>query len=394
MSLTYLISPANTSLAGHIIMTRRCWVLGLLYLHSLGLTASSLAAPARDSYLHPDFQIAGMPKSGTSQMHLIMGTHWGVQPLAKEWCPKGPDSIPGYARDMTAAIGERRRAQPGMKTSSACINIEKALWYYEWVKEHSRQPLPNTPKFIYLMRDPAELLWARFNFWTTSGDVDELLPKRWTSKDSFRTPEYFHSIMEAQGRIHGSFNLTQSYLRDQLYFLGTLDKLISAAGRDNVLIVNSRDLEGPESRVAAFIQKLSRFTGLQAQGFARQIIRSRTNSGSRFDYRGHSNTVADFSSSQSGIYEVSGNRPMLPKTRALIYRRARGFCGEVKKKYGVVFHECLGLKGPALPSSPPQKPKPLSELSRGLVMIPGRLRIVPVGGGARPARMPQRRVTQ
>ena len=360
-------------------MTRSCWVLGLLCLQSLGLAAPLNAQPPGGSYLHPDFQIAGMPKSGTSQMHLILGTHLGVHPLAKEWCPKGPDSMQGYARNVTAAIRGRRMLQPGIKTASACINVEKALWYYEWVKEHSRQPLPNTPKFMYLMRDPAELLWASWNFWTTGGDVDKRLPSRWTSKDSFRTPEYFHSIIEAEGRIYGSFNLTQSYLHDRVYFLDALDKLIAAAGRSNVLIVNSRDLEG---NIGAFIQKLSRFTGLQAAGFSQRAIRGRTNSGSTFDSRGSTNTLGGFSSSKTGIYEVSGNRPMLPKTRALIYRRARGFCEEVRQKYGVIFRECLGLKGPAArPSAPPQQQQQQSPIAmtRGMVRVPPVLRIVPVG---------------
>ena len=200
-------------------------------------------------------------------------------------------------------------------------------------------PLQRTPKFIYLMRDPADLLWARFNFWTTAGDANIHVPGRWTQEDNFRSPEYFQVMLEAEGLIHGSYNLTHEYLKNQ-YHLQTVDEMMRMVGEENVMIVNSADLEEPH--VDAFIRRLSNWTGLSVEGFDQKILYGRTNSGSNLKTRGAGRVISNDDRS-AGVYEISGSRPMLPKSRAFIYERAQSFCEEVNARYRVNFGRCLGF---------------------------------------------------
>ena len=280
-----------------------------------------------------------MPKSGTSQMYQLLAKHKDVRALRKEWCP-GLESVQKnfeYSRDVTNSIKElQAESGPNIKTASACINPRLSVGYFDFVLSQSVEPLPNTPKFIYLLRDPADLLWAAFNFWTVPSDAQENIPGRWTSQENFRTPEYFHVFLESEGRIKGSHNLTLDYLRDK-YMLNWLDELISKAGRENVLVIPSSDLEGPN--VNTFIEDFAKQTGLSVEGFDQKVLRGRTNSGLSYDTRGAHNLVRSMNA--TGVYEVSGFRPMLPKTRAMIYDRARGFCKELVSKYGVYLEDCL-----------------------------------------------------
>ena len=285
--------------------------------------------------MHPDFQIAGMPKAGTSQMYQLLSRHKDTVALRKEWCPHDGDMLK-YSEDVSdALLGLWAESKGSAKSVSACINPKLSLDYLTWVKANG-MPLQNTPKFIYLMRDPADWLWARFNFWTTHADTQENTPGRWTTERSYRSPEYFQINLEAEGLIHGSYNLTHEFFVRE-YHLSTLEQLMEAAGRENVMVINSGDLEEPD---AAFIERFSKFTGLSVEGFDEHILHGRTNSGSSLHTRGVANVMQN-PNVTSGVYEVSGFQPILPKSRAFIYERARSFCQEVNAKYGIYFSRCL-----------------------------------------------------
>ena len=137
-------------------MSRRLTLIGgllCLLLAHLGLAASkpsTARSPRRPEYLHPDFQIAGMPKAGTSHMYQLLSTHRDAKAVRKEWCPS-VDSMHSYAQELSAAIrglmsegmsndGKIRLtgAVPKSVTKAqgvvgACINPVLSLHYYKWV---------------------------------------------------------------------------------------------------------------------------------------------------------------------------------------------------------------------------------------------------------------------
>ena len=270
-------------------------------------------------------------------MYQLLATHKDVMAVRKEWCPV-PTEIPAYAREVSEEIMRMMsKADAGVKIASGCVNIVASLAYFKWVKAHG-SPLHNVPKFIFLMRDPADLLWARFNFWTTAADHHEHLPGRWTQSDNFRSPQYFHALLMAEGKIVGSYNLTTEYVQ-KYYTLHALDALIEEAGRDNVLIINSNRLEVDGSD--DFITMFSNWSGLSVAGFDEKVLRGRTNSGSTLSSRGLDIIVGNINPKSLGIYEISGFHPMLQKSREFIYRRVLDFCRLVAKKYGIYFDDCL-----------------------------------------------------
>ena len=332
-------------------MVRRFQTLGLLLCllaHiNLGLVvasidheASTAAQSPKPKLPHTDLSIVGMPKAGTSQMYQLISNHRDAKAVRKEWCPNVED-LPRFARELNGRIWRYMLKDlgdaPRPTTLSACIDPSLALQYLKWVKE-TGAPMETTPKFIYLMRDPADWLWARFNFWTTGGDVEMHPPRYWTLKDNHRSPEYFQELLGAEGNIHGSFNVTRGYLEEQ-YKLGVLEQLMEEAGRENVMVINNEDLDKSDD---AFMERLSTFTGLSIDGFPENVRHGRTNSGSTLHHRGF-NQVRRHPPPPTapGVYQISGFRPLLPKSRAFIYERAKSFCEELVAKYGIHFSRCL-----------------------------------------------------
>ena len=305
--------------------------LQLLVACLLGFGAWKGAPASRPAPVHPDISIVGVPKCGTSHMYTILRTHRATMALAKEWCPANVtfQALSSYARK----VDKRLRAAQGLRSVAACIDTEKSYRFYM----HAKQRSPGiSPKFIYMIRDPAELLWASYNFWSMPGDTKEDTLFRWTRREhSYRSPQHFHELLLSEGRILGGMNLTQEFFR-QRYSLPYLDALISEAGRDNVMIVEASRLEAAE--VDNLLKDLAKFTRLSLVGFNKKSARSTTNSGFKLGSRG---VWAVTNERKAGVYEISGYKPMLEASRELILGKAYPFCQHVREKYQVTFHACL-----------------------------------------------------
>ena len=181
---------------------------------------------------------------------------------------------------------------------------------------------------------------------TNPSDTKKNLPARWTTSESFRSPEHFQVLLEGGDRILGGINVTTEMLRLR-YRLEKLDQLIKDAGEENVLIVNSELLES--KHVTWFLPKLGQFTGLPVDGFDEKIVHARANSGLSLSlqYKGILKE-SQKSDIPKGVYEVSGYKPMLPKSFELINSRSQEFCQEMANKYNVVFKHCLPSRSPRL----------------------------------------------
>lgn len=283
--------------------------------------------------LHPDISIVGVAKCGTSHMYTILKSHADTVALPKEWCPKNVSRT--QLQSFHESVRERLSESGGRTTVAACINAHKSYEYFSHVKRAS----PGIrPKFIYMLRDPADLLWASFNFWTNPGDARRDTFARWTEAGaSYRSPGYFHELLLSEGRVMGGINVTFEFLAER-YFLSDLEAIIGAAGRGSVLILESSQLQS--QAIDSTLRELARFNGLRLSGFDLRKAHAATNSGHMLDSRGFW-AVSDVAPVLSGIYEISGFRPMLPATRRYIYSRAREFCRHVYRQYGIAFKRCL-----------------------------------------------------
>ena len=175
-----------------------------------------------------------------------------------------------------------------------------------------------TVKAIFLVRDPADYLWAAFNYWRI--DMDTEPDEFRTTNTSYRSPELFHGLLLAEGRL--SWMLGTSGRTAQWWFLvqnGTLQKIAK-----NRLLLRSEDFLVPDLTMLA-MGKLGTFTGLRLGGFDSSALSTRTNSQYSIFTRGQG-AVVEQADVPDGVYEISGFRPMLCKSRRLIYQKSRGLC--------------------------------------------------------------------
>ena len=87
--------------------------------------------------------------------------------------------------------------------------------------------------------------------------------------------------------------------------------------------------------------RLGSFAGVSAAGFPSTAVLGRTNSQTTAGGRGAGTFQRGFSF-VTGVYEISGKKPMLCATRLLIYSKNKDVCRVLSSSFGVHYRECLG----------------------------------------------------
>ena len=290
---------------------------------------------------YPAIEIAGLPKAGTSQLYKILSQRPDIRGFqrSKETCfenaiPKGYET--SSKEEQLYVWHENvynKRTKSGvhasMKTVNGCIKSSDVILRYQYIK-------PINPRIIVLLRDPADWLWAAWNFWIVP-ELDENTDFRtnWAVKEHhYRSPELFHEIVAAgskttlfRSRFHGFRDISIQRNRE----------LIAAVGRENVLVMKGEDMR-PEvvDAPGGFLDRLSNFTGLDRSLYGKEIF-SITNCND------HKGTRANCGSKSSSAYEIAGNREMLPQTRELIYLHFLEECKIWAQEFGVEYPNCLNV---------------------------------------------------
>jgi len=194
-----------------------------------------------------------------------------------------------------------------------------------------------TRKTIYLFRDPADLIWASWNFWVDEHwDAIPSTKSNWAQPGHhYRSPELFHEIIKA-GDLSYSY---RKYVGSHKYHMVcTVKNLLQIYGRENVLFLRNEDMLPTEIEKSGLLDKLSGFTGLDRDKFNSTMVHERTNCN---DDKGA--TVECSNPTKTLAYEISGNRTMFPETRQLIYLDFLEECKIMKREFGVEYPECLGV---------------------------------------------------
>ena len=100
---------------------------------------------------------------------------------------------------------------------------------------------------------------------------------------------------------------------------------------------------GPQDftdHVSATLEKMASFLGVSASGFPLDVALGRTNSQSSTGGRGV-DTVQRHPV-RIGVYEISGDRPMLCATRRVIYSKTQDVCRVLNSSFAVRYDACLG----------------------------------------------------
>jgi len=303
-----------------------------LYLWAVLASAASFTVALPYSKLRPDISILGLPKCGTTQVYQVLRSHPDVHARPKEVCQNGVTELPNHFSDLLTA-GE------GQQTVNACLSIPRAnhvVWYMKRVRREAVESM----KFIFLARDPADRLWASYNYWVNEElDTSPLPPTHHISQDFYRSREMFHELVVSEGKIRGGYNLTDAWMRDY-YQLLPLRRLIGEVGAENILFIDSDSMDPADPEApTVLVHKLHALTGLRPDGFNKEILGSRANVG--IDPRYHSSQKSSHGPLAKGQYKISGLEPLLPQTRAYIYSRFYPICDELFQLTGIRLERCL-----------------------------------------------------
>jgi hypothetical protein len=312
------------------------------------------AAPSwRNAF--PDLNVVGMAKAGTSQLYQILSQHPGAVPLdpvEKEVCMLGAMhtlwELQPFSTEMTAVKAQVQAnlfqwhsglaAMRAAKAHNNNNNTRKIVngcvnWHDLWLHLHYAKPVGK--KYFIVLRDPADWLWATWNFWIDQS-LDAALDgneKQWASADQhYRSPELFHELILSDIQTNSAANMLIG-LKQGTAVYGR--RLVSLVGRENVLFLRNEDLLPDNIDKSHVLDRISEFTGLDRNQF-QQGLHSFTNCNNQ---KGLTNVCGNMA--RRGSYEISGNRTMLEATRKFIYLKFWEECKIYANEFGIVYPGCL-----------------------------------------------------
>ena len=332
----------------------------------------------------PDIAIVGLPKAGTSQLFHILTHHPAATPFhanggEKEYCMRLQarflkqhwwsqaskndsrrvqlqKSLYEWHKTLYQQYRKRHRnkQQPQQQpqvTVNACLNNQE-LWlslHYlnstgAWSQQslggvknkgHDGPPQQSPRKYVVLLRDPADWLWAVWNFWVDTGLDSKIdTPGSWATSDThYRSPELFHELILSADQTVAGDRLVNQKRRDTVT-IGR--RLVTLVGRQNILFLRNEDmLPAVVERQGGLLDRLSNFSGLNRSLFRDDSLRTIHNCN---DIKGEKSHCGNRTNS---AYEIAGHREMLESTRSLIYLHFQQECQIWQEEFGVTYPDCL-----------------------------------------------------
>ena len=270
------------------------------------------------SSFYPNFHVLGYAKCGTSFLYQFIKSHKQVQAAhkSKEHC-FNTGSVMGLLRKRS----QTPYSVNGCIAGPAQVTLTACLWPL----------LEFQPKYIISVREPADWLWAKYNYWTIAMDAELNPPSHWTTRNSYRSPELFHELVLAGSRVvidtrGGSEHYGKPIVAKWIEGIQSASTLVGAV---NLMVVN---IDSPKSD-PDFAAQLAAFLGL-SNDFGLSPSRL-INSGASYEGKGQraSKETAAKSTANEGLYEVSGWRPMLNATRSLIREREHPACVQLAQRF-------------------------------------------------------------
>ena len=311
----------------------------------------------------PDLNIAGLPKAGTSHFYKILSTHKQATvfdpktkeqcvrrlrddaPLFQNWDQQEPNTSDQVSQRQNIVqqglhsfhLAHHRRRQSKSAndkrlTVNGCIYYEdvELSWYY-------LRP-PPSKKYFFLFRDPADWLWASFNFWQDSAlDPGDFEGRGfWVNeKDHYRSPELFHEFVASGDKT----TMGRHLLEVRKWTVEYPRRLKHMVGEPSSLFLRNEDLlPSNVNAKGGVLDQVSAFTGLDRNGFNANITGHLTNCNA---HKGSKAACQD--SQHSGAYAITGHRDMLPETRRLIYLQFWEECKIWKNEFGIEYPDCLNV---------------------------------------------------
>jgi len=255
----------------------------------------------------PLVNVVGYPKCGTSAVYNLLASHPKVVQAHKnkEYCYRKGNLFRYFKNFEPATVNTLRQKL----MVNGCINYRAHLMVDRVLRR------PNSLN-LFVVRDMADFEWARYNFWCSPLiDADCEHFSRWTVVGTHhRSPEDFHrKILEKAG---GDFMPHYASVRD--YYTRTV-----AATDLRLTVLSAEMLKHDIGRVWEIVQRAAHEqTGVELRRhpdlktLQTMVVNSNNNKGVDV---ATSEAAADGEPVGDGLYEISGYRPMLDETRALIH---------------------------------------------------------------------------
>ena len=309
------------------------------------LLPSATPKPHWKDYLFPDIIVAGLPKAGTSQLWFVIKAHRQTASfngmaedcfatrfqIAENYSDVQRDKLQTGLYDYFARRDKqrvKRALQLGLKTISNCHGVDDIILRASYLQT------TKTPRILFLIRDPAEWLWAAWNYWVNPHfDAGEYYPGQWTDLHrNYRSPDLFHEFISSGMRTIPGQKLIERRVRS----VENVRKLTAAFGDNSIFLARSEDmLPAVIDAPGGFLDKLANFTGLSRDGFPDHSLKTLRNCN---DNKGNEKPCGD--SKRTG-YAISGGREMRKETRTLIYLYFHEECKIWEREFGLVFPDCL-----------------------------------------------------
>jgi hypothetical protein len=391
-----------------------------MQLHPLLVPMQSNYSP-RVKWRHwaaPGVNIVGLPKAGTSQLYNVLishrhAIHYGPY---KEFCLFSweplelyrdlfwyEDLVPPSAEDITQSrdlvqkslyqfhekvyqflkkrnltsaapfsalhtpptLAMEEHGNNLLHTSDRLLTVNacNSYWAFELTWRYLR-PLSTTHKYIFLLRDPADWLWAAWNFWHVP--IMDHVPVQWDSDgypdwakpgQHYRSPEFFHELVASGPRTYAGRYLTM--LRHRT--IQQARKLVAMVGRDNVLFVKNEDMiPTVVNTPGGLLDRLSEFLQLDRSLFEASAYQGIANCNA--SPYGIKDATHKCGSVPNNAYRIAGGRSILPETRVLVYYQFWEECKVWRDEFGIDYEPCINViqdtKSVGLPprTSPPNDP--------------------------------------
>jgi hypothetical protein len=299
-----------------------CYSLRLLDLTLGRAIGSSSNTTAITIHCLPSILVLGFPKCGTSALYNLLELHPSIIGTPnKEYCISRSHMMT-YLKGLPPP-----EKLHGKVLVSGCLFFSTAQQIFRVLK-------PKPIKTLFIVRDYAERAWAAYNFFCDLR-IDFKCPgsTHWATKNHYRSPEMFHEIILAQ---HRNFTLNiwfptllqeaPRYYRDNIHQYG---KFLES---QDIHVIESNQFETSPDIVWKGIAKFLNYSVISSTASHPQIQLFTSRRYNTQQHKGESKFVSsrDY---QSQRYAISGNRPMLPRTREILTERWRPDCLWLKETY-------------------------------------------------------------
>ena len=277
-----------------------------------------LNSTSNKTFCLPNIIVAGFRKAGTSALFKLFSTHQDSLYVPKEICFNKTQISDPYMQSLEYFGQKIVNGEMKKFFISGCLFVEKIILEINTFK-------PINQKYILLVRNLPDYLWASYNFWCIRGfDIGCRPGGFWNqmlNPSPYKSPELFHELVILNIKNLSHIKLPNSNILIHGFKKHIL-KYLEYMRSDQLLILPSENISTYESW-----NRISKFTKMNThQNWVNfSMVRLNANENPGVD------SVSSVHKKMSGRYRFSNFRPLMNTTRELLNNFFEDDCKWLKK---------------------------------------------------------------